>query len=126
MCHTNLWRGGKHENWYSKSITKHKLELPTYLVQKLDILSRCAFYKKISFVHYLSNGTLGTFVALMEAELRQLLCRVIFARFCNFLLFLSAQVLVSAQNLPNITLHSNCCSSASIGAKKVPKVPFER
>ena len=39
------------------------------------------YIRKDNFVRYLSNGTFGTFVALMEAELQQLLCRVIFGGF---------------------------------------------
>ena len=84
------------------------------------------FIQKDTFVHYLSNGTLGTFVALMEAELLQLPSRAIFGRFSNFFLFMSAQALVSTQKPPNITLHGNCCNSASKRATMLPKVPFER
>ena len=39
------------------------------------------FITKNSFAHYIFNGNLGLFVALMEAELQQLLCRVVFGRF---------------------------------------------
>ena len=39
------------------------------------------FQQKKSFSHYLLSGTLGTFVALMEAELQQLLYRVFFGGF---------------------------------------------
>ena len=46
QCVKQVLEGGKHEYWHSKSFTKLELELPTYLVQKLDILSECAFYKK--------------------------------------------------------------------------------
>ena len=48
-----------------------------------------------------------------------------FGEFSSFLLFMSAQVIVSAQNPLNITLHDNCCSSASVRATKVPKVAFK-
>ena len=47
---------------------------------------------------------------------------LIFGWFCNFLLFMSAHVLVSAQNQPKITLHGNCHSKASRRATKVPNV----
>ena len=83
-----------------------------------------AFYKKNTFAHYLSNGILGTDVALLDAELQQLSYRAFFSRFCNFLLFISAQVPVSVQNPPEIILHSNCYNSAPMKATKVPKVPF--
>ena len=52
----------------------------------------------------------------MEAELWKLPCRVIYGGFCNFLLVMSVQVFVSAQNLLKITLHSNCHTSAPIMA----------
>ena len=93
----------------------------------LHLIFRKVYFitKKNRFTHYLSNGTLGALLGLLEAELQQLSYRANFGRFCNFLLFMSAaQVLVSAQNPPKITLHGNCCSSASIRATKVPKVPF--
>ena len=41
----------------------------------------CILYKKDTFVNYLLNGTLGTTVALFEAELQQFLCSVIFRGF---------------------------------------------
>ena len=44
----------------------------------------------------------------------------------NSLLLMSAEVLVSVQNPPKITLHGNWSSSASIVATKVLKVPNER
>ena len=47
QCVQQILEGGKPEYWHSKSIPKLKLELPTYLVQKLDILPASAFYKKI-------------------------------------------------------------------------------
>ena len=34
-----------------------------------------------TFLHYLSNGTLGTFVALLEADLSRLLYMVIYGGF---------------------------------------------
>ena len=49
-----------------------------------------------------------------------------FAGFYNFLLFMSAQVFVSAQNLLTIGLHTICYSTTLIRAIKAPKVPFER
>ena len=42
-----------------------------------------------------------------------------FRQFCNFLLFMSALVLLIAQNPPEITLHGDCHSTAS----QVLKVP---
>ena len=48
-----------------------------------------------------------------------------FNGFYNFLLFMSAQVFVSAQNSLKITLHSNCHNSAPIMARQVHKVPYE-
>ena len=49
-----------------------------------------------------------------------------FAGFYNFLLFMSAQVFVSALNLLKICLHTKCHSTALIRAINAPKVPFER
>ena len=43
-----------------------------------------AFYKKNTFAHYLSNGILGTYVALMDAELQQLSYRLFSADFATF------------------------------------------
>ena len=59
----------------------------------------------------------------MGAVLCQLPCKVIFGRFYNFLLFMSAQAIVSAQNPAKINLHGNCHITAPIRATKVPKVP---
>ena len=42
--------------------------------------------------------------------------RAIFSGFVNLLLFMSAQVFVSAQNPPNIILNSNCSITGSQGA----------
>ena len=76
---------------HSKSITEPKLELLSHVVQKIENLSGCSFYtKKDTSVHYLSNDTFGMFVALMEAELRQLPIGAFFGGFSNFLLFMSA------------------------------------
>ena len=114
-------RGVKCEYLHSKVITKHKLELPTHLVQKLESLCGGSFYKKKNtFVQYLSNGTMGTFVALKEAELQKLPSKVFFGVFSNFLLFMNAQVLVCTQKPLNITFHGNT------RATMVPKAPFER
>ena len=77
-------------------------------------------------VHYPFNGTLGTCVSLMEAKVSQLKLRVIFSGFCNFLFFMSAEILVGVQNPPKITLHCNWRRSASISATQAPKVPFKR
>ena len=58
---------------HSKSVTKPKLELQAHLAVKRHILTESAIYrKKDSCVHYILTGTLGTCVALMNAELRQL------------------------------------------------------
>ena len=56
----------------------------------------CILYKKDTFVHYLSNGTLGTTVALLEAELQQLPNRAIFGGFQD--LFDTLNHLVSVTN----------------------------
>ena len=45
-----------------------------------------------------------------------------FGGFCHFLLVLSAQALVSAQNPPKITLYGNCHSLAPMIAAQVGKV----
>ena len=59
--------------------------------------------KKYSFAKYLfKKCTFGTFVAIMGAVLWPLQYNVIFGGFSNFLLFMSAQVFVSAQNPPKI------------------------
>ena len=66
------------------------------------------------------------FLDLMEAELRQLPCRVIF---CGFWALTSTWALVNRRKLHNprkIILHGNCHNSASKKGTKVPKVPFER
>ena len=116
VCQTNL-RGGKYEYWHSKSITKPNLELLTHLVPKLESLSGFSFYAKTDvFVHYLSNGTLGKFEDIMEAELRQRPSKAIFGGFSKKKLFLCSL---------NITLHGNYCNSASKRATMVPKLSFE-
>ena len=126
QCVKQIWKGGKCEYWHSKSITKHKLELLTHLVQKLESLSGCAFHTKRYFCPFFSNGTLGTTVALLEAKLQRFLCRVIFG---GFWVQTSTWVLMNRRkslNPPKIALLGNCRSSASIRANNVPKVPFER
>ena len=50
--------------------------------------------------------------------------RMVFGGLRNFLLVMSAEVLVSAQNPPKVTLPGNSPSSAPIKATKVPEVPF--
>ena len=84
------------------------------------------FIQKDTFVHYLSNGTLGSIVALLEAELQQFPCKVIFG---GFWVLTSAWALMNRKKLlnrPKIALLGNCSSSASTRATNVPKVPFER
>ena len=87
------------------------------------------FYQQVHFIqtdgnaNYLLHCTLGNFLAFMGAELWQLQCRVTFGGFCNFLLALSAHILVSASNQPKITLYNNCLRSAPMKATKVLNVP---
>ena len=84
------------------------------------------FLQKDTFVHYLSSGTLGTTVALLEAELQQFPCSVIFG---GFWVHTSTWALMNRRKLlnpPKIALLGNCRSSASIRATNVLKVPFER
>ena len=56
-------------NQHSKSITKPQFELQLHLVLQWDIFHKVHFIEKDSCAHYLPNGTLGTFVAFMGAEL---------------------------------------------------------
>ena len=67
-----------------------------------------------------------TFVALMEAELQQLPCRVIFGGFRALTGTWALMNRRKLQNPPKIALYGNCRSSASRRATKVPKVPFGR
>ena len=81
------------------------------------------FIQKDTFVHYLSNGTLGSIVALLEAELQQFPCKVIFG---GFWVLTSAWALMNRKKLlnrPKIALLGN---SASKRTTMLPKVPFER
>ena len=46
--------------WHSKSMTKPKLELVTHIVQKIEILSGCAFdtkNKPLSIIFQMGMGT---------------------------------------------------------------------
>ena len=63
-------------------------------------------YKKICCANYLYNHILETILAFLG----------------SFLLFRSAQVLVSAQNPLKIPFYRNCHSTAPITAIKVPKL----
>ena len=53
-----------------------------------------------------------SFVAKVGAVLRKLPQRDIFGGLHNFLSLMSAQEFMSAQNLPKISLHGNCLSTA--------------
>ena len=52
--------------------------------------------------------------------------QVFFDGFYNFLLFMSAQVLRSAQHLPKTWFHGNCHGTTPRLAKYIIKVAFER
>ena len=77
------------------------------------------FITNHSFVHYLWNGTLGTFVALLEAQLQQLPYRAIFGGFYKFLLFMSAQVPVTHLN-PLLNYYRSYRQISTIGEMDSP------
>ena len=114
-------------NQHSKSVTKPNFELQLHLALQQYIWSASAFYtKKDSYANYFSYCTLESCIAFMGAELWQLPWRVVFGRFCGFLLVMSGDTLVSVQNPPKRTLYGNCHSSAPMIAALVCKVPYEQ
>ena len=68
------------------------------LLPRRDVLSESAFNKK----------RLQCPLSVSLFFLFWVLCYDSYRVFSNFLLFMSAQVLVSAHNPPKITLHGNC------------------
>ena len=81
----------------------------------------CILYEKDTFVNYLSNGTLGTTVAVLEAELQQFPYSVVFA---DFFVHTSTWELMNRRmllNPPKIALLGNCRSLASIRVTNIER-----
>ena len=68
-------------NQHSKSITEPWFELQLHLALQLDIFQKVLFVEKDSCGHHLYNGTLGTFLAFIRAEVWQFPPRGIFSGF---------------------------------------------
>ena len=120
-------RGGKCEYWHSKSITNPKLELLTHLVWKLESLTGCAFYTKrhlcpLSFKWHLGNicSPYGSWATTVTKQGYFWLIQQLSS------IYECPGTCVYLKRPLNITLHGNCCNSASKRATMVSKVPFER
>ena len=116
-CVQQILEGGKLEYWHSKSITKLNLELPTYLLIFFKHFILMCIFKKRYLCSLSFKWHLGNLCSSYKGWATTVIKQVFFGGFCNFILFMSAQVIVNAQNPSNIPLHSNCCSSVSIWVK---------
>ena len=121
--HLNIYQGNHRHSAFKKHY-KTNIWTLTSLRYKGTFHQKVYFIWKDSCAHCLCNGTLETFVASTATVLQQLQYRVIFDGYFNFLLFMSAQVFVSANNPPKKTLHGICHSTTPIRTTKVPKVPW--
>ena len=117
-CFVEIFETGKYENWHSKSITKPKYKLtPDLALQQFFWTVHFVLKKKLCPLSL--KGHLGNLCSPPGGWATTITVQGYFCGFCNFLLFITTQVPVSAQNPPTITLPGNWWSSAS----KIQRVP---